>query len=41
MMPLSGGNLVDHHDLIQVSGEFNATLDWDAPPPQVRAEETQ
>ncbi|MBD3276540.1 MAG: hypothetical protein GF372_14590 [Candidatus Marinimicrobia bacterium] len=41
MLPLSGGNLVDHHNLIQVSGEFNATLDWSEPPSVVTAEETQ
>jgi hypothetical protein len=29
MMPLSGGNWVDHHKLLKVSGEFNAT--WKEP----------
>ena len=41
MLPLSGGNLVDHHNLLQVSGEFNATLDWKVPPSRFTAEVTQ
>ncbi|MBD3275137.1 MAG: hypothetical protein GF372_07495 [Candidatus Marinimicrobia bacterium] len=41
MLPLSGGNLVDHHNLLQVSGEFNATVDWNEPPSIVTAKVTQ
>ncbi len=41
MLPLSGGNLVDNHNLLQVSGEFNATTDWKEPPSIVTAVETQ